>query len=132
MTFLLDPQELKTGLIIFRRGDVKHRNWCCRITLPQADRYRTVCLKTSDVDAAKERAFDEDTDLRFRIKHDVPIFNRRFSGVAKACQPASKFAPRSACNIAHPLARVVQSRGGVARSPCIAQRAAGGRTRTVG
>lgn len=83
MTFLLDAQELKTGLIIFRRGDVKHRNWYCRIKLPRADRYKTVCLKTSDVDAAKERAFDEDADLRFRIKHDVPIFNRPFSAVAK-------------------------------------------------
>jgi integrase len=83
MTFLLDPQELKIGLIIFRRGDVKHRNWYCRIKLPQADRYKTVCLKTSDIDAAKERAFDEDADLRFRIKHDVPIFNRPFSGVAR-------------------------------------------------
>jgi integrase len=83
MTFLLDPQELKTGLIIFRRGDVKHRNWYYRIKLPRGDRYKTVCLKTSDVDAAKERAFDEDADLRFRIKQDVPIFNRPFSGVAK-------------------------------------------------
>lgn len=83
MAFLLDARELKTGLIIFRRSDVKHRNWYCRIKLPQADRYKTVCLKTSDVDAAKERAFDEDADLRFRIKHDVPIFNRPFSGVAK-------------------------------------------------
>lgn len=83
MAFLLDAQELKTGLVIFRRADVKHRNWYCRIKLPQADRYKTVCLKTSDVDAAKERAFDEDADLRFRIKHDVPIFNRPFSAVAK-------------------------------------------------
>jgi integrase len=83
MTFLLDAQELKTGLIIFRRGDVKHRNWYCRIKLPKADRYKTVCLKTSDIDAAKERAFDEDADLRFRIKHDVPIFNRPFSAVAR-------------------------------------------------
>jgi integrase len=83
MTFLLDAQELKTGLVIFRRGDVKHRNWYCRIKLPKADRYKTVCLKTSDIDAAKERAFDEDADLRFRIKHDVPIFNRPFSAVAK-------------------------------------------------
>lgn len=83
MTFLLDAQELKTGLIIFRRGDVKHRKWYCRIRLPMADRYKTVCLKTTDIDAAKERAFDEDADLRFRIKHDVPIFNRPFNAVAK-------------------------------------------------
>lgn len=83
MAFLLDAQELKTGLIIFRRADVKHHNWYCRIKLPKTDRYKTVCLKTSDIDAAKERAFDEDADLRFRIKHDVPIFNRPFSAVAK-------------------------------------------------
>ncbi len=83
MAFLLDPQELKTGLIIFRRGDVKHRKWYCRIKLPEADRYKITCLKTTDIDAAKERAFDEDADLRFRIKHDVPIFNRPFAAVAK-------------------------------------------------
>lgn len=41
-------------------------------------------LKTSDIDAAKERAFDQDADVRFRLKHDVPIFNRPFSHVAKA------------------------------------------------
>lgn len=83
MAFLLEPQELKDGLIIFRRGDVKHRKWYCRIKLPNADRYKTVCLKTTDVDTAKERAFDEDADLRFRIKHEVPIFNRPFSAIAK-------------------------------------------------
>jgi integrase len=83
MTFLLDAQELKTGLVIFRRGDVKHRNWYCRIKLPNADRYKTVSLKTADIDAARERAFDQDADLRFRIKHEVPIFNRPFSQIAK-------------------------------------------------
>ena len=83
MAFLLDAQELKTGLVIFRRADVKHRNWYCRIKLPKADRYKTVCLKTADIDAARERAFDQDADLRFRIKHDVPIFNRPFSQIAK-------------------------------------------------
>jgi integrase len=83
MAFLLDPQELKPGLIIFRRGDVKHRNWYCRIKLPTADRYKTICLQTSDISAAKERAFDQDADLRFRVKHDVPIFDKPFSAVAK-------------------------------------------------
>jgi len=51
--------------------------------LPKADRYKTVSLKTADIDAAKERAFDQDADLRFRIKHEVPIFNRPFSQIAK-------------------------------------------------
>jgi hypothetical protein len=38
MAFLVDTQELKTGLIIFRRADVKHRNWYCRVKLPHMDR----------------------------------------------------------------------------------------------
>ena len=83
MAFLLDPHELKPGLVIFRRADVKHRNWYCRIKLPNADRYKTVSLKTADIDAARERAFDQDADLRFRIRHEVPIFNRPFSQIAK-------------------------------------------------
>jgi len=83
MAFLTDIHELKPGLIIFRRTDVKHRNWYCRVKLPQQDRYKSVSLKTADIDAAKERAYDQDVDVRFRIKHDVPIFNRPFSQVAK-------------------------------------------------
>jgi integrase len=83
MAFLVDTQELKPGLVIFRRADVKHRNWYCRVKLPNEDRYKTVSLKTADVDAAKERAFDQDADVRFRIKHEVPIFNHPFSKIAK-------------------------------------------------
>jgi integrase len=83
MAFLIDTQELKPGLVIFRRADVKHRNWYCRVRLPKMDRYKTVSLKTSDVDAAREKAFDQDADVRFRIKHEVPIFNRPFSQIAK-------------------------------------------------
>ncbi|MGA8614264.1 MAG: site-specific integrase [Xanthobacteraceae bacterium] len=83
MAFLVDTQELKPGLVIFRRADVKHRNWYCRVRLPNEDRYKTVSLKTADIDAAKERAFDQDADVRFRIKHDVPIFNHPFSQIAK-------------------------------------------------
>ena len=32
-SFLMDVEELKPGLILFRRGDVQHRNWYCRIKL---------------------------------------------------------------------------------------------------
>ena len=49
MPFLVDAQELKTGLTIFRRTDVKHRNWYCRIKLPREDRYKTLSLKTPDI-----------------------------------------------------------------------------------
>lgn len=82
MSFLVDVQELKPGLIIFRRADVKHRGWYCRIKVPDADRYKSISLKTSDIDAARERAFDQDADVRFRVKHEVPIFNRPFSQIA--------------------------------------------------
>jgi hypothetical protein len=34
IAFLIDTQELKPGLVIFRRADVKHRNWYCRVKLP--------------------------------------------------------------------------------------------------
>ncbi len=82
MSFIIDKEELKPGLIIFRRGDVGHKNWYCRIKLPKADRYKTVSLKTSDLHEARSRAFDVDADVRFRIKHEVPIFNKPFSEVA--------------------------------------------------
>lgn len=82
MAFITDKEELKPGLIIFRRADVEHRNFYCRIKLPKADRYKTYSLKTGDIGAARERAFDHDADVRFRIKHDVPVFNRPFREVA--------------------------------------------------
>jgi integrase len=83
MAFLLDAEELKPGLIIFRRADVKHHNFYCRVKLPKTDRYKLVSLKTADRGVAREKAFDYDADVRFRIKHDVPVFNRPFSQVAE-------------------------------------------------
>ena len=83
MAFLTDLHELKSGLVIFRRTDLQHRNWYCRVRLPTSDRYKTIALKTSDVETAKDRAFDQDADVRFRLKHEVPIFNRPFSQIAK-------------------------------------------------
>ena len=49
MAFVTDKEILKPGLVIFRRGDVAHRDWYCRVKLPKADRYKTISLKTSDV-----------------------------------------------------------------------------------
>jgi len=83
MAFVTEKSELKPGLILFRRGDVGHRMWYCRMKMPKADRYKTVSLKTTDMDAAKEKAFDQDADIRFRLKHDVPVFNRPFRDVAQ-------------------------------------------------
>ncbi len=83
MAFISDKEELKPGLVIFRREDVQHRNWYCRVKLPKADRYKTVSLKTEDVNAARALAWDQDGEVRYSIKHDVPIFNRPFRDVAK-------------------------------------------------
>ena len=83
MAFIEDAQELKPGLVIFRRGDVAHRRWYCRVKLPKEDRYKTISLKTADVDAAKERAFDQDSEIRYRIKLEVPVFDKSFAQVAK-------------------------------------------------
>lgn len=83
MTFLVDTQEVKTGLIIFRRSDVKHRNWYCRVRVPKEDRYKTISLHTADIKEAKDKALEHDADIRFRIKHDVPIFEKSFAEVAK-------------------------------------------------
>ncbi len=35
MAFIADKEELKPGLIIFRRGDVAHSHFYCRIKLPR-------------------------------------------------------------------------------------------------
>ncbi|MBA4305375.1 MAG: site-specific integrase [Sphingopyxis sp.] len=83
MAFIIEKEALKSGLIIFRRGDVIHRNFYCRIKLPMEDRYKTIALGTSDREAARDKAFDLDADIRFRIKHDVPVFNRPFRQVAE-------------------------------------------------
>src|ERR1700744_3152 len=83
MAFVTDKSEIKPGLILFRRGDVDHRMWYCRMKIPKADRYKTISLKTTDMEVARERAFDQDADIRFRLKHDVPVFNHPFREVGR-------------------------------------------------
>jgi hypothetical protein len=34
VAFITDKEELKPGLILFRRTDVAHDNWYCRVKLP--------------------------------------------------------------------------------------------------
>jgi integrase len=82
MAFITDKEQVKAGLIIFRRGDVGHDQFYCRVRLRGEDRYKTISLKTSDRQTARDLAMDHDADIRFRVKHDVPVFNRPFSQVA--------------------------------------------------
>ena len=83
MNFITDKEQIKAGLIIFRRGDVGHDQFYCRVRIQNEDRYKTISLKTSDRQTARDRAMDQDADIRFRVKHDVPVFNRPFSQVAE-------------------------------------------------
>lgn len=83
MQFFQDAQTLKPGLIIFRRPDVQHKNWYCRMKIPKVDKYKIVSLKTSDIKEATNRAFDHDSELRFKVKHQMPVFDKLFSEVAK-------------------------------------------------
>ena len=83
MSFILDKEQVKPGLIIFRRGDVGHDQFYCRVRIQNEDRYKTISLRTSDRQTARDRAMDQDADIRFRVKHDVPVFNRPFSQVAE-------------------------------------------------
>ncbi|MFA5989946.1 MAG: site-specific integrase [Sphingomonas sp.] len=83
MAFITDKEQVKAGLIIFRRGDVGHDQFYCRVRIQNEDRYKTISLKTSDRQTARDRAMDQDADIRFRVKHDVPVFNRPFSHVAE-------------------------------------------------
>jgi len=83
MAFVTEREELKPGLIIFRRGDVEHRMWYCRMKIPKVDRYKTISLKTSDLDMARERALGHDADIRLRMKYDIPVFTPPFREVGR-------------------------------------------------
>jgi len=81
--FIVDKEVLNKGLIIFRRGDVLHREFYCRVRVQHERRYKTVALRTEDKTTARELAHDAQADIRFRVKHDVAIFNRSFHEVAE-------------------------------------------------
>ncbi len=83
MAFVVDKEELQPGLIIFRRADVAHRNWYCRIKLPKADRYKTISLKTPDVTTARQTAIRHEARVSFQLESDIPVFNRPFREVAQ-------------------------------------------------
>jgi integrase len=83
VAFITDKEELKPGLILFRRTDVAHDNWYCRVKLPKQDRYKIVSLKTRDRNAAREAAFKEDYRVQFSLEKNLPIFNRSFAEVGQ-------------------------------------------------
>lgn len=83
MRFIIDKEQVKKGLIIFRRGDVAHDEFYCRVRIKNEDRYKTISLRTSDRQTARDLALEADSDIRNRLKYDVPVFNRTFAQVAE-------------------------------------------------
>ena len=77
MAFITEKEELKPGLILFRRGDVDHRMWYCRMKIPKANRYKTISLKTTDLEVARERAFDDGADLLRSRRADLSAHRPR-------------------------------------------------------
>ena len=47
------------------------------------DRNKIISLKTSDIREATNKAFDHDSELRFKVKHEMPVFDKPFSLVAE-------------------------------------------------
>ncbi|MGD0143557.1 MAG: site-specific integrase [Rhizomicrobium sp.] len=82
MAYLLDVEELAPGLIIYHRADVKHRQWYCRVKVPDIDRYKVVSLKTEEREAARKLAFKQYARVEFCLENDVPVFNRPFHEIA--------------------------------------------------
>ncbi len=83
MGFILDKEQVKKGLIIFRRGDVAHDEFYCRVRIKNEDRYKTISLHTTDRQTARDLALEADSDVRNRLKYDIPVFNRSFAQVAE-------------------------------------------------
>ncbi len=83
MAFVTDKEEVRPGVIIFRRSDVQHRDWYCRVKLPNVDRYKTVSLKTPDISVARHLAYEREITIRAYIEAGHPVFNKPFRDVAK-------------------------------------------------
>lgn len=83
MAIVTDKEELKPGLIIFRRGDVEHRTWYCRTKLRNVDRYKTVSLRTAEIEIARVRALVHGAELQLRMKYDIPVFTLSFREVGR-------------------------------------------------
>lgn len=81
-TFMVDVHSLKPGLIIYRRTDVQHTNWYCRIKLPKEDRYKRISLKTANIEQAKVEALRHDIAIETKMQHQLPVFDKAFHEVA--------------------------------------------------
>jgi integrase len=83
MSFMNDVEYIKDEVVIFRRTDVKHRRWYCRIRIDDVKKYKTISLKTDDVTTARNKALDAYAEIRFKISHELPVFDKSFNQVAR-------------------------------------------------
>lgn len=83
MTHTKDVTPVKTGVVLYRRTDVRHKNWCCRIRVPNDTRYKRFTLNTTDINTARDQALELDAEIRLKSKNDLPVFEISFAQVAK-------------------------------------------------
>lgn len=79
---MVDTTEVRPGLVIFRRTDVKHDNWYCRIKIPEKDAYKFISLKTALEVEARERARDAAIRVEVKLELGHPVFDKSFAEVA--------------------------------------------------
>jgi len=79
---MADTTEVRPGLVIFRRTDVKHGNWYCRIKIPEKDAYKFISLKTALEAEARERARDAAIRVEVKLELGHPVFDKSFAEVA--------------------------------------------------
>jgi len=80
--FMVDVHKLGPALIIYRRSDVQHKKWYCRIKLPKEDRYKRISLKTTDIEEAKIAALKHQIVIETKMESQLPVFDKPFSEVA--------------------------------------------------
>jgi integrase len=80
---MLDRTEIQSGIIIYRRSDVVHHDWYCRLKVPEQNRYKYVSLDTPDITLARDKAVREYAELLFKVKYELPIFEKTFGQIAE-------------------------------------------------
>lgn len=99
MAHFLNQHDYENGRIkLYKRGDVKSDYWYARIKIPNADRYKHKCLKTSDRESARLSAFRLYFEIDIKVENGIPVISRNFNQVAKESL-ADKKARVSAGNI---------------------------------
>jgi integrase len=77
-----DRTEIQSGIIIYRRSDVDHHHWYCRLKVPEQNRYKYISLDTPDIKLARDKAVHEYARLLFQVEYEVPIFKKDFGQIA--------------------------------------------------